>query len=60
MFGLFPILSSEYITPSMCGMLIVWYFVVYVFLYIFVQTIKVVHVLVALFEMYSLVVVATC
>ena len=32
------------------GLLVVWYFVVYVFLYIFVQTTKVVHVLVALLK----------
>ena len=46
--------------PPKHVLLIVWYFVIYVFLYIFVQTTKVVHVLVALFEMYSLVAVATC
>ena len=50
MFGLFPILSSEYLLSPWHGVLIVWYFVIYVFLYIFVQTTKVVHVLVALLK----------
>ena len=50
MFGLFPILSSEYLLPPWHGVLIVWDFVIYVFLYIFVQTTKVVHVLVALLK----------
>ena len=56
----FRYLHRNYLPPPKHVLLIVWYFVIYVFLYIFVQTTKVVHVLVALFEMYSLVAVATC
>ena len=56
----FRYLHRNYLPPPKHVLLIVWYFVIYVFLYIFVQTTKSCVRICSPFEMYSLVAVATC